>query len=65
MTQDGFIARLTKANGGRGVLTDPRATERWRKGWRSGGGDAEAVVAPRSLWSCGGCCRSASRAGAS
>ena len=49
MTQDGFIARLTKANGGRGVLTDPRATERWRKGWRSGGGDAEAVVAPRSL----------------
>jgi D-lactate dehydrogenase len=44
-----FIDALTKANGGKGVLTDPRATERWRKGWRSGGGEAEAVVAPRSL----------------
>lgn len=49
MTDDDFIAQLTKANGGAGVLTDPRATERWRKGWRSGGGEAEAVVAPRSL----------------
>jgi len=49
MATDDFVARLTAANGGRGVLTDPRKTERWRKGWRSGGGDAEAVVMPRSL----------------
>lgn len=48
MAQD-FIQSLVKAVGRGNVTTDPTKTERYRKGFRSGEGEAEAVVTPRSL----------------
>ncbi|WP_203072231.1 D-lactate dehydrogenase [Falsiroseomonas ponticola] len=45
----GFLDALRAAVGAQNVLTDPQRTERFRRGWRSGGGDAEAVVCPGTL----------------
>jgi D-lactate dehydrogenase len=44
-----FIADLKAIVGARYVTTDPTRTERFRKGFRSGEGEAEAVVQPGSL----------------
>lgn len=44
-----FIDALQRIVGRRHVLTGPRATERYRKGFRSGEGNAVAVVAPGTL----------------
>jgi len=44
-----FVQTLTNIVGEKNVLTDESQTERYRKGWRSGGGEAEAVVRPTSL----------------
>ncbi len=44
-----FLDALRAAVGPRHVLTDPRDTERFRRGWRSGEGEAEAVVRPGTL----------------
>lgn len=50
MTADrAFIDRLRGLVGRRNVLTEPARTERYRKGFRSGEGEAEAVVLPGSL----------------
>lgn len=45
----GFISDLRRIVGRRHVLTDRRATERYRRGFRSGEGEAEAVVRPGTL----------------
>lgn len=45
----GFIAELTRLVGASHLLTDPAKTARYRKGFRSGQGDALAVVFPGSL----------------
>jgi len=45
----GFLDALRAAVGAQNVLTEPQQTERYRRGWRSGGGDAEAVVRPGTL----------------
>lgn len=44
-----FIAELTRLVGASHLLTDPAKTARYRKGFRSGHGDALAVVFPGSL----------------
>ncbi|WP_336963114.1 D-lactate dehydrogenase [Sphingobium aquiterrae] len=44
-----LIARLRAILGGRYILTDPRATLRYRRGYRCGEGAAVAVVRPGSL----------------
>ena len=44
-----FVQTLTSIVGEKNVLTEESQTERYRKGWRSGGGEAEAVVRPSSL----------------
>jgi D-lactate dehydrogenase len=44
-----LIAALRSIVGGRHVLTDPRATARFRHGYRNGAGAAVAVVRPGSL----------------
>ncbi|PHM75153.1 D-lactate dehydrogenase [Xenorhabdus kozodoii] len=44
-----LIATLTNIVGSSYLLTEPRKTERYRKGFRSGQGDALAVVFPASL----------------
>ncbi len=49
MSDTTFIERLNTLVGARHVLVSPRATERYRKGFRSGEGDALAVVFPQSL----------------
>ncbi|WP_282127194.1 D-lactate dehydrogenase [Roseobacter litoralis] len=49
MTNDDLIAKLKTIAGPRHVLTGDRQTERYRKGFRSGEGDAIAVVVPGSL----------------
>ncbi|WP_424933505.1 D-lactate dehydrogenase [Amaricoccus macauensis] len=46
---DDVIARLKAIVGSRHVLTGEKATERFRKGFRSGSGDALAVVRPGRL----------------
>lgn len=45
----GFLDALRGVVGAAHVLTRPRDTERFRMGYRSGGGEAEAVVRPGSL----------------
>ena len=45
-----LIARLTEILGTKRVLTGPSATERYRQGFRSGGGDALAVCLPQTLF---------------
>lgn len=47
--QHSLIANLRAIVGGRHVLTDPRATARFRHGYRTGAGAAIAVVRPGSL----------------
>lgn len=49
MTDQELIERLRKIAGKRHVLTSSRATKRFRKGFRSGEGDALAVVQPATL----------------
>ena len=49
MTNDDLIAELRRIVGRRHCLTGARRTERFRKGWRSGEGDALCVVQPGSL----------------
>ena len=44
-----LIQRLKDAVGGKHVLTAPQQTERYRKGFRSGEGEAIAVVIPGTL----------------
>ncbi|TKI07552.1 D-lactate dehydrogenase [Martelella alba] len=44
-----FIEQLKKRVGKNGVLTGPRRTQRYRRGFRSGSGPALAVVLPGSL----------------
>ena len=44
-----FLDGLRAIAGPRHVLTAPRDTERFRTGYRSGGGEAEAVVRPGTL----------------
>ncbi|MEM1346423.1 MAG: FAD-binding protein, partial [Pseudomonadota bacterium] len=44
-----LIGRLTEIVGRRHIHTDPAALSRFRKGWRSGEGEAEAAVEPGSL----------------
>ncbi|MEM6498238.1 MAG: D-lactate dehydrogenase [Pseudomonadota bacterium] len=44
-----FVAELKAVVGPKHVMTDPTQTERFRKGFRSGEGEAEAVVEPGSL----------------
>lgn len=49
MTNDQLIAELRRIVGRRHCLTGARRTERFRKGYRSGEGDALCVVQPGSL----------------
>ncbi|MET4103686.1 D-lactate dehydrogenase [Roseovarius sp. MBR-78] len=49
MTNDQLIAELRRIVGRRHCLTGERRTERFRKGYRSGEGDALCVVQPGSL----------------
>lgn len=49
MTNQDLIATLKRITGARHVLTGAGQTERYRKGFRSGEGDAIAVVIPGSL----------------
>ncbi len=49
MSNDALIGQFRDIVGRRHVLTGPRQTERYRKGFRSGEGDAIAVVVPGSL----------------
>ena len=44
-----FISELTRLVGASQLLTDPAKTARYRKGFRSGQGDALAVVFPGTL----------------
>lgn len=44
-----FLADLAAIVGRRNVTSDPKKSERYRKGFRSGSGEAEAVVFPNSL----------------
>ncbi|KCV82158.1 D-lactate dehydrogenase [Actibacterium atlanticum] len=49
MNDHDLLARLRQVCGKRHVLTSDRATKRFRKGFRSGEGDALAVVRPATL----------------
>ncbi|MFQ0223138.1 hypothetical protein ACH673_01160, partial [Klebsiella pneumoniae] len=44
-----FLTTLTQLVGPAHILTEPSKTARYRKGFRSGQGDALAVVIPGSL----------------
>ncbi|BDH45193.1 D-lactate dehydrogenase [Salmonella enterica subsp. enterica serovar Choleraesuis] len=58
-SNDAVIAELKRHAGAHNVLTDPARTARYRKGFRSGQGDALAVVFPEtllSLWHILGVC---------
>lgn len=49
MTDQELIDTLRGIVGSRHLMTDPRKTERFRKGFRSGEGDALAVVQPATI----------------
>ncbi|MEP3274833.1 MAG: D-lactate dehydrogenase [Stappiaceae bacterium] len=49
MSDESFIQRLTGVVGTRHVVSDARKSRRYRKGFRSGEGDALAVVFPGTL----------------
>ncbi|VTR52554.1 D-lactate dehydrogenase [Serratia fonticola] len=59
MTQ-AFITQLKNIVGNAQVLTGERSTERYRKGFRSGGGKALAVVFLPVCCNCGRSCKPAS-----
>ncbi|WP_282604885.1 D-lactate dehydrogenase [Pelagibius sp. Alg239-R121] len=46
---DAFLDELSAIVGRRDVYSDPNKSERYRKGFRSGSGEAEAVVFPSNL----------------
>ncbi|MEM9329702.1 MAG: D-lactate dehydrogenase [Pseudomonadota bacterium] len=46
---DKLIEKLSAAIGAKNVLTDDKQTERFRRGFRSGSGDAIAVLTPQTL----------------
>jgi D-lactate dehydrogenase (quinone) len=46
---ESFLEALRATVGPQNVLTNPADTERFRRGWRSGEGEAEAVIRPGSL----------------
>ena len=48
--QNNIITELTKLVGQKNILTKAHKTKRYRTGFRSGEGDAIAVVFPTSLW---------------
>lgn len=48
-TSQHLVTELTRIVGRNHLLTDPQPTERYRKGFRSGTGDALAVVLPGTL----------------
>ncbi len=52
-----LLSELRRLVGASQLLTDAEQTARYRKGFRSGEGDALAVVFPGSCWSYGACCR--------
>ncbi len=49
MPNEALLEKLKRIVGSRNCLTSPSQTERYRKGFRSGEGDAIAVVTPASL----------------
>ncbi len=49
MLDGGFVAQLIDIVGRKFIYSEPRATKRFRTGFRSGQGDAEAVVLPGTL----------------
>lgn len=49
MSDEAFVRKLSKIVGTRHVLTDARRSRRYRKGFRSGEGNALAVVFPGTL----------------
>ena len=49
MSNEDVIARLTEIVGRKNLYTDPKKSERYRKGFRSGEGEALAVVFPSTL----------------
>lgn len=49
MTQQSLVAELSSVLTPEKVKTNPRQTEHYRMGWRSGGGSALAVVFPSTL----------------
>ena len=56
---DNFLSKLRALVGKSRVLTDPKKTANYRKGFRFGGGSALAVVIPNSLvelWRVAQCC---------
>mgnify|MGYP000987695332 CR=1 FL=1 len=56
-----FLAELARLVGSSHLLTDPAKTQRYRKGFRSGHGDALAVVFPVPCLNYGECSAPASR----
>ncbi len=50
-----FLNELARTVGHSHLLTDPAKTARYRKGFRSGQGDALAVVFRVRYWNCGAC----------
>ncbi len=50
-----LIQALTDIVSHKHILTEPRKTERYRKGFRSGEGSALAVVFPARCMNCGRC----------
>lgn len=54
-----FVVRLEQIVGKKSLITDPKKTFSYRKGFRFGGGDALGVVVPNSLvelWRVAQCC---------
>lgn len=49
MAQNTVVNELTSLLGKQNILIDPSKTERYRKGFRSGGGDVVAVLFPTTL----------------
>ncbi len=55
ISNDQILAELTDILSAKNVKADPRKNTHFRKGWRSGGGSALAVIFPKTLlelWQC-------------